>query len=138
MRDFQSLSIPDDAKRERQNQGGRRTYPISTQLDVLFPFQRSLQCVLGKGGPFDPHWEFGDAEKNSQLAQFSPVPVRRRLARHQLVKPHAVWAGYSVDTVTSQARLTVIGSLARQKNTPVVLARKLNRFSTLNLGVFPR
>lgn len=45
-----------------------------------------MQCVPGQRGALHPNRKLGDAGKNSQLAQFSPVPVRRRLARHQLVE----------------------------------------------------
>ena len=48
--------------------------------------QCRMQRVPSKGCALDPHRKLGDAGKNGQLAQFSPVPVRRRLARHQLVE----------------------------------------------------
>jgi hypothetical protein len=42
--------------------------------------------VPGKGCALDPYRKFRDPGKDGQLAQFGPVPVRRRLARHQLGK----------------------------------------------------
>jgi hypothetical protein len=42
--------------------------------------------VPGKGCALDSYRKFRDPGKDGQLAQFGPVPVRRRLARHQLVE----------------------------------------------------
>jgi hypothetical protein len=56
----------------------------STRFLVSLAAQR--EGVPGKGCALNPHRKLGDAGKDGQLAQFSPVPVRRRLARHQLVE----------------------------------------------------